>query len=75
MVNPWFLDKNGHFCNFFFVGNTCHENVVYDIPEKKKRLSRPKKQKVQKVEKIDIFPKGLNHGFGPKMAIFPTFFF
>ena len=25
--------------------------------------------------KIDIFPKGLTHGFGPKMAIFPTFFF
>ena len=25
--------------------------------------------------KIDIFSKGLTHGFGPKMAIFPTFFF
>ena len=25
--------------------------------------------------KIDIFPKGLTHGFGPKMAIFPPFFF
>ena len=25
--------------------------------------------------KIDIFQKGLTHGFGPKMAIFPTFFF
>ena len=25
--------------------------------------------------KIDIFPKGLTDGFGPKMAIFPTFFF
>ena len=24
---------------------------------------------------IDIFPKGLTHAFGPKMAIFPTFFF
>ena len=22
-----------------------------------------------------IFKKGLTHGFGPKMAIFPTFFF
>ena len=22
-----------------------------------------------------IFPKGLTHGFGPKMAIFRTFFF
>ena len=24
---------------------------------------------------MDIFPKGLTHGFGPKMAILPTFFF
>ena len=25
--------------------------------------------------KIDIFPKGLTHSFGPKMAIFPSFIF
>ena len=24
---------------------------------------------------MDIYPKGLTHGFGPKMAIFRTFFF
>ena len=23
---------------------------------------------------MDIFPKGLTYGFGPKMAIFPSFF-
>ena len=28
-----------------------------------------------KSQKIEIFPKGLTHGFGPKMAIFPTFIF
>ena len=28
-----------------------------------------------KSRKIDIFPKGLTHGFGPKMAIFQTCFF
>ena len=33
------------------------------------------KTKSLKSRKIDIFPKGLTHGFGPKMAIFPTFFF
>ena len=27
-----------------------------------------------KSPKSDIFPKGLTHGFGPKMAIFPPFF-
>ena len=27
-----------------------------------------------KSRKSDIFPKGLTHGFGTKIAIFPTFF-
>ena len=27
-----------------------------------------------KSRKIDIFPKGLTHGFGPNIAIFPTIF-
>ena len=29
----------------------------------------------QKSQKIDIFPKGLTHGFGPKITVFSTFFF
>ena len=29
----------------------------------------------KKTRKIDIFSKGSTHGFGPKMAIFPTYFF
>ena len=33
------------------------------------------KKKSSKSRKIDIFPKGLTHGFGPNMAIFPIFFF
>ena len=33
------------------------------------------KTKTSKSRKIDIFPKGLTHRFGPKMAIFPNFFF
>ena len=28
-----------------------------------------------KTQKIEIFPKGLTHGFGPRMAIFPSFLF
>ena len=28
-----------------------------------------------KSRKIDIFPNGLTHDFGPKMAFFPSFFF
>ena len=33
------------------------------------------KTRSSKSPKIDIFPKGLTHDFGPKMAIFPTFYF
>ena len=36
---------------------------------------RATKTRSSKSRRIDIFPKGLTHGFGPKMAIFPTFFF
>ena len=33
------------------------------------------KTKSSNSRKIYIFPKGLTHGFGPKMAIFPSYFF
>ena len=33
------------------------------------------KTRNSKSRKIDNFPKGLTHGFGPNMAIFPIFFF
>ena len=33
------------------------------------------KKRSSKTRKVDIFPKGLSHGFGPKIAIFSTFFF
>ena len=33
------------------------------------------KTKSSKSRKIDIFPKGLTHGLGQKMAIFENFFF
>ena len=33
------------------------------------------KAKSSKRRKIDIFPKGINHDFGPKMDIFSTFLF
>ena len=46
------------------------------------RYSRTKKGLFQAIQtrssksrKIDIFSKGLTHGFGPKMAVFPTFFY
>ena len=62
------------FPNFFFLGNIGQENVFYDILEQKNAFLGYKKRRSQS-RKIDIFAKGLTHGFGSKMAIFPTFFF
>ena len=73
-VNTWFWSKNGHFFNFFFMGIIGQENVFYDILERKNALLCYKKKKL-KIRKIDIFPKRLTHGFGPKMAVFSTSFF
>ena len=73
-VNQCFWSKNGHFLHFLFLGIIGLENVFYDILERK-NVSLSIKTKSSKSRKIDFFPKGLSHGFGPKMAIFPTFFF
>ena len=72
-VNPWLLSKNGHFSNFFF-RQYRPGKCLLRYSRTKKCLSRLLKQEVQKVEKL-TFLKGLTHGFGAKMAIFPTFFF
>ena len=58
----------------FVLGSMGQENVFCDILEQKNAFLGYKNKKF-KTPKIDIFPKGLTHGFGPKIAIFPTFFF
>ena len=58
----------------FFSGNLVQENVFYDLLERINACVGYKKRKFKK-SKNDIFPKGLTHGFAPKMAIFRTFFF
>ena len=72
--NPWFWTKNGHFSNFYFLGNIGQENV-FSIFQNEKTPFQAIKKRSQKSRKIDIFPKRLTHGFGPKMASFPTFIF
>ena len=71
-VKPSFWSKNGHFSKLFFLGNMGQENVFYDILQPKNSFLGYKNQKF-KSQKIDIFPKGLAHGLGPK--IIPTSFF
>ena len=72
-VNPGFWSENGHFSNFLF-RQYRPGKCVLRYSRTKNRLSRPKKKRSNS-RKIDIFSKGLTHGFGPKMIIFPTFFF
>ena len=62
------------FPSFLFLGNMALENIVYDILERKNFFLGYKNKKFKK-SKNWHFSKGLTHGFGPKMAIFPTFFF
>ena len=73
-VNPCLWSKNGHFSNFFFLGNIDQENAFYDIQQRKNAFLGYKNNNFKK-SKNWIFPKGLTHGFGPKMTIFQTFFF
>ena len=51
-----------------------HENVFYDILERKNACLGYEKRS-SKSQKIAIFLKGLTNCFGPKMAIFSTSFF
>ena len=73
-VNPWFLSKNGHFSNFFFQAIQ-NRKMFFTIFQNQKTPFQAIKTRSSKSRKIDIFPKGLTHGFCPKMVIFPTFFF
>ena len=58
----------------FFLGNIGQENVFYDILERKNAFLGYIKRRTSKIRKIEIFSKGLTHGFGPQMAIFQLFF-
>ena len=73
-VNPWFRSKNGNLSNFSFQAIQARE-MSFAIFQNEKTPFQPIKTRSLKSRKIDIFPNGLTHGFDPKMAIFPTFFF
>ena len=49
--------------------------MSYTIFQNTKTPFQAVKTRTSKSRKIDIFPKGLTHGFGPKMAILAIFFF
>ena len=49
--------------------------MSFTIFQNEKTAFQAIKTRTSKSHKIDFFPKGLTHAFGPKMAIFPTSFF
>ena len=72
-VNPWFWSKNGHFSNFFFLGNIGQKNVFYDILERKNAFLGYKNKKFKK-SKNWHFSKGVNPWFWSKYGHFSNLF-
>ena len=68
------LPKTWPFIPLFFQAMQTRK-MSFTILQKAKTLFQGIKTRSSKSLKIDIFLKGLTHGFGQKMAIFPTFFF
>ena len=68
------LVKKWPFFHLFSLGNIRQETVFSDILERKNAFLAYKK-KSSKSRKIQIFQKGLTHGFGQKTAIFPCLSF
>ena len=73
-VNPLLWSKTGHFSNFFFKEIQARK-MSFTIFQNEQTPFWAIKTRSSKSPKIGIFPKRLTHGFGPKMAIFPTFWF
>ena len=73
-VNPWFCSKNGHFSNSFFLVNIGHENVFYDILDRKNALIGYENNKFKKFYNWH-FCKGVNPWFWCKNVHFSNFCF
>ena len=69
-----FGSKMAIFPTYFFNEIQARKTSFTLFQNEKTPLQGIKKRSL-KSPKIDIFPKGLTDCFGPKMAIFPTFFF
>ena len=58
----------------FFLGAIQARKMSFTIFQNEETSLQAIKTRSLKRREIDIFPKGLTHGFGPKIAIFPIFF-
>ena len=73
-VNPRFWCKNGHFSNFFFLGNIGQENVFYDTLERKNAFLGYKNKKFIK-SKNWHFCKGVKPWLKSKHVHFSNLIF
>ena len=60
---------------FFYFKQYRQQKCTLPYSKRKKRLSRLQKRDEKKSRKFKIFAKWLGHCFGPKLAIFPSFYF
>ena len=63
------------FFQLLFLGIIGQEKVFYDILEQENAFLGYKNKKFKKSKNCNFSKAWLTHGYGPKMAIFPTFFF
>ena len=68
-----FCLKMAIFPTFFFQAINSRK-MSFTIFQSEKTPFEAIKTRSSKSRKIEIFARGLTHGFGPKMAIFPPFF-
>ena len=68
------IEKRPFFQLFFFQEIQARK-MCFTILQNVKPSFQAIKTRSSKSRKIEIFPKGLTHGFDPKLAIFPTFIF
>ena len=73
-LTPGFGPNMAIFPTFFFSAILVRK-MIFTILQNEKMPFQAIKTSSSKSRKIDIFPKGLTHGFGPNLAFFPTFFF
>ena len=66
--------KNWQCFYLFNIGKIGQENVFANILERKKMPFHAIKTGSEKRRKLGIFPKGLVHCFGQKLAIFPSLY-
>ena len=71
---PGLCSKLAFFLSFYFQSIQARK-MCFMIFQSGKTPFQAIKSRCLKSRKIEIFPKGLVHGFGPKLVFFPSFYF